>query len=56
MVRSGRGVGVGDVAYVQDDVGLGDLLQRGAERRDQLGRQLGYESYRIGQDDLTTGQ
>ena len=32
----GLGVGVRDIAHVQDQVGLDDLFQRRAECRDQL--------------------
>ena len=38
------GVFMRDVADVEDDVGLQHLLQRGAERRDQLRRQVGDEA------------
>ncbi len=40
------GVGVGGVDDVQDQVGLGDLLQRRAERLDELGRQVADEARR----------
>ena len=46
----GHGVGMGGVAHMQDDVGLGNLLQGGAEGGDQLGRQLADEAHRVGQD------
>ena len=45
------GLGMADVAHVQDEVGLHHLLQRGAEGRDQRGRQVGDEADRVGQDD-----
>ena len=44
-----RALGMGDVAHVQDQVGVDHLLQRGAERRHQLGRQIGDESHRVRQ-------
>ena len=44
------GLGVADVAHVQDEVGLDHLLQRGAEGRDQRGRQVGDEADGVGQD------
>ena len=39
------------VADMQDHVRLDHLLQRGAERRDQHGRQIGDEADRIGEND-----
>ena len=45
----GLGVGVGAVDDVQDQVGVGDLLQRGAERLDQLVRQVAHEADRVGE-------
>ena len=45
-------VGMRDVADVDDEVGRGDFLQRRPERRDQLGRQVGDEADRVGQDRL----
>ena len=39
------------VAHVQDDVGLDHLLQRGAERRHQHGRQIRDKADGIGQND-----
>jgi hypothetical protein len=48
-------VGVGGVAHVQDDVGLGHLLQRGAEGGDQLRGQLADEAHRVGQDHPAPG-
>ena len=45
------GVGMGDVAHMQDQVGLQHLLERGAEGGDQVGRQVGDEADRVGQDD-----
>ncbi len=44
------GILVRDVAHMQDHVGLDHLLQRGAERRDQHGRQIGNEADGVGQD------
>ena len=46
----GLALGAGDVAHVQDDVGLLHLLQRGAEGLDQLVRQVGDEAHGVGQD------
>ena len=51
VVQLRLGVVVGNVAHVQDHVGLDHLLERGAERRDQHGRQIGNEADRVGQDD-----
>ena len=45
------GLGMGDVAHVQDEVGLHHLLERGAEGRHQRGRQVGDEAHRVGEDD-----
>ena len=47
-----RAVGIGDVAHVQDDVGLGHFFQRGAKRGDELGRQIGDEADGVGKDRL----
>ena len=41
---------VGDVAHMEDELGLGDLFERGAEGGDQRGRQVGDESDRVGKD------
>ena len=38
------------VADMDDDVGLGDLFQRRAERGDQMRRQVGDEADRVGED------
>jgi len=43
-------VGVGDVHHVQQGVGFGDLLQRGAEGGHQLGGQLLDEADRVGEE------
>src|SRR5690606_27960744 len=43
------GVGVGGVDDVEDDVGLGDLLQRGAERLDELVGQVADEADGVGE-------
>ena len=43
------GVGVRAVDHVQDEVGLGDLLERRAERLDQLVRQVPDEADGVGQ-------
>ena len=48
--RLGLALGMGDVAHVQDQVGLEHLLERGAEGRDQLVRQVGDEADGVGQD------
>ena len=37
---------------MHDEVGLDDLFQRGAEGRHQMGRQVGDEADRVGQDRL----
>ena len=42
-------VGVGAVDHVHDQVGVGDLLQRGAERLDDLVRQVPDEADRVGE-------
>ena len=39
-----------NVAHMQDHVGLDHLFERGAESRDQHGRQVGNEADRVGQD------
>ena len=52
VVALRRAVGVMRVAHMHDDVGLGDLFQRGAEGRDEMGRQVGDEAHRVGQDRL----
>ena len=52
VVRLRLAVFVGDVAHVQDQVGLDHLLERGAEGGDQRGRQVGDEADRVGQDRL----
>ena len=44
------GVGMMDVAHMDDEVGLGHFLERGAERGDEMGRQIGDEADRVGQD------
>jgi len=44
-----RGVGVRAVDDVEDDVGLADLLERRAERLDELMRQVAHEADRVGQ-------
>ena len=51
VARLRVGLGVRDVAHVQDEVGLDHLLERGAEGGDQHGRQIGDEADRVGQDD-----
>ena len=45
------GVLVRNVADMQDHVGLDHLLERGAEGRDQHGRQVGDEADGVGKDD-----
>ncbi len=52
--RLRRVIGVRDVADMQDDVGADHLFERGAERRDEVVRQLGDETDGIGQHDLTS--
>ena len=52
VLRLCLGVLMRDVAHMQDHVGLNHLLQRGAEGRDQHGRQVGDEAHGVGQDDL----
>ena len=47
-----RVVRVGDVADVEDDVGVEHFFERGAEGGDQLGRQVGDEADGIRQHDL----
>ena len=49
--RLRRRVAMGDVAHMEDQVGLDHLLQGGAEGRHQHGRQVGNEADRIGHDD-----
>ncbi len=46
------GVLMRDVADMQDDVGLDDLLERRPKSRDQHRRQLGDEADGVGEDDL----
>ena len=45
-------VGVRHVADVDQQIGRSDLLERRAECRDQLGRKIGDEANRVGQDRL----
>src|SRR6185295_7059117 len=45
-------VGMRDVAHVDQQIGRRDLFQRRPERRDQLGREVGDEADRVGQDRL----
>ena len=45
------GLGMRDVAHVQDEIGLDHLFERGAEGGDQHGRQVGDEADGVGQDD-----
>ena len=45
------GVGVRAVDDLDEDVGPGDLLERGPEGLDELVRQLVDEAHRVGQDD-----
>ena len=47
--RSGRRVGVRPVDDVQQHVGVGDLLERRAERLDELVRQVAHESDGVGE-------
>ena len=42
-------VRVGGIHHVQDDVGVGNLLQGGAECLHQLGRQRAHETHRVGE-------
>ena len=51
VVQLRLGIFVRNVAHVQDDVGLDHLLERGAERRDQHGRQIGNKADRVGEND-----
>ncbi len=48
-------VGVMRIAHMHDDVGFGDLFEGRAKRRDEMGRQIGDEADRIGQDRLAPG-
>ncbi len=41
----------GRCPHMDEEVGLEHLLQRGAEGRDQRGRQVGDEAHRVGEDD-----
>ena len=45
-----RALGMGDVAHMDHQIGDAHLLERGAERGDQIGRQLRDEADGIGQD------
>ena len=45
-----------DVADMQDDIGGLNLFQGRAERGHQMGRQVGDEAHRIGQDHLAAGR
>ena len=40
----------GDIAHVEDDIGLAHLVQGGAEGLDQLVRQIRDEPHGVGQD------
>ena len=44
--------GVGQVDDVQQHVGKAQLLERGLEGLDQMGRQLADEAHRVGEQDL----
>ena len=46
--------GMRGVADMQDDIGQLHLLQRGAKGLDQMSRQIGNETHRIGQDRLAS--
>ena len=48
----GVAVRVMRVAHMHDDIGLGDLFQRRAKRRDEMGRQVGDKADRIREDRL----
>ena len=52
VLRLFGGLGVADVADMQDQVRLQHLFQRGAEGGDKLGRQVGDEAHGVGEDDL----
>ena len=52
IVALRRAVGVMRIADMDDDVGLGHLFQGRAEGGDQMGRQVGDEADRVGQDRL----
>ena len=52
VLALGFGVLVGNVAHVQDHVGLDHLFQRGAEGGDQHRRQVRDEAHGVGQHDL----
>ena len=54
--RCARGVRMRGVAHVQDHVGLGHLLQRGAEGGHQFVRQLADEADGVGQDHPPPGR
>ena len=50
-------VGTAHVDDVQEQIGVGDLLERGAKRVDELVRQAAHESDRVGdQHGLAAGQ
>ena len=50
VLRLGRRIGRGDVADVQDQVGLAHFLQGRAEALDQFVRQVGDEAHGVGDD------
>ena len=51
VARLAIGLGMRDVAHVQDKIGLDHLFERRAEGGDQHGRQVGDEADRVGEDD-----
>src|SRR5260221_1892194 len=45
-----------DIADMNDEISLGDLLERGAEGGDEMRRQIGYEADCVRQDGLPAGR
>ena len=47
---------MGDIPHMQDDIGGLHFFQGRAERGHQMGRQVGDEAHRVGQDHLAAGR
>ena len=47
---------MGDIPHMQDDIGGLNFFQGRAERGHQMGRQVGDEAHRVGQDHLAAGR
>ncbi|MNL75620.1 hypothetical protein D3C87_2014550 [compost metagenome] len=45
-------VRIGDIAHMQDDIGINDFFERGAERGDEIVRQVGNETHGVADHDF----